>query len=235
MMAFDAAYIDSTVASGVPVLCADTCSILDIMRDPTRDSVRPTDVEAALRLIDAMEGERTRGLVAHQVTLELNDHLGHVADEAARAMDAFVGRATRIGAIAQAFGTGTGIDISYLSGHAERARDAVDRWMGASTVIPQAQEVPGLAWSRMSQLRTPAQKGKDSMKDCVVTETYLAAVRQLREAGVVARIVFLSSNIKDYTGKEASGNLNADIEAEFQALDIQYAKSASHAGYLLTL
>ncbi|KVD94543.1 hypothetical protein WI90_07765 [Burkholderia ubonensis] len=87
----------------------------------------------------------------------------------------------------------------------------------------------------MLELRTPAQKGKDSMKDCVVIETYLDAVKALRNSGLSSRIVFLSSNIKDYTGKESGGLLNADLGKEFANLNIDYARNASQAKYLLGL
>jgi hypothetical protein len=62
-------------AAGVPILCFDTCSILDIVRDPTRDTARDHEARAALQLVEAMEQGRLIGLVAAQVRLEFDANL----------------------------------------------------------------------------------------------------------------------------------------------------------------
>jgi hypothetical protein len=47
--------IASLTALNAPLLCFDTCTVLDIMRDPTRESVRDHEQRAALDLLTAME------------------------------------------------------------------------------------------------------------------------------------------------------------------------------------
>lgn len=56
--------------TGTPVLLIDTCSILDVMRDPTRETLRIHERQAGLDLLAAAEGGALAGVVAHQVTLE---------------------------------------------------------------------------------------------------------------------------------------------------------------------
>ncbi|MDR5776572.1 MULTISPECIES: hypothetical protein [unclassified Caballeronia] len=111
----------------------------------------------------------------------------------------------------------------------------MDRWLLAAATVGERPNFYELAYKRMIHARTPAQQGKDSTKDCMVTETYLAAAKELRDAGMTSRIVFLSSNINDYTGKQSKGKLNEDIAMEFASLDIEYAKTPSHARHLLGL
>ena len=54
--------IAAWAAADVPILCFDTCSILDIVRDPTRDTARDHEARAALQLVEAMEQRRLIGL-----------------------------------------------------------------------------------------------------------------------------------------------------------------------------
>ncbi|MDR5776848.1 MULTISPECIES: hypothetical protein [unclassified Caballeronia] len=83
-MSFDAANIAASMRLDIPVLCADTCSILDVMRDPTRDTFTAPDSEAALGMIHAMERGSLLSLVAQQVRTELDEHLPHIAEEASK-------------------------------------------------------------------------------------------------------------------------------------------------------
>ena len=39
-------------AKGVPVLCVDTCSILDIMRDPTRNGANANNAKMTTHLLE---------------------------------------------------------------------------------------------------------------------------------------------------------------------------------------
>lgn len=55
-MGFDKVLADSLAARGTPVLCVDTCSILDVIRDPTRDTVNANDAEASVALVHALAG-----------------------------------------------------------------------------------------------------------------------------------------------------------------------------------
>ena len=48
------------------------------------------------------------------------------------------------------------------------------------------------------------------MKDCVVIESYLDIVSSLRTAGLTSKIVFVSSNTRDYAG-ETGRALKADF------------------------
>jgi hypothetical protein len=85
-----------------------------------------------------------------------------------------------------------------------------------------------------TKLGRPLQSGKQSMKECVVIETYLDAVVELRKAGLKSPLVFVFSNIKDYAG-ETGTVLRPDLAAEFAALDMEYAPNLSAAKHYLGL
>jgi hypothetical protein len=93
-------------------------------------------------------------------------------------------------------------------------------------------EIASRALLRLNQARTPARKGRDSMKDCVVIETYLDAVGELRAAGLESKIVFVSPNTKDYAG-EPGRALKPDLAQEFATLGMEYAPNLAAAKHLL--
>ena len=65
------AEIAKLAALGLPVLCSDTCTVLDLIRDPTRDSVLVHERQAATDLLAIIESGGLIAMLAEQVTLEL--------------------------------------------------------------------------------------------------------------------------------------------------------------------
>ena len=70
------------------------------------------------------------------------------------------------------------------------------------------------------------------MKDCVVLETYIDAVRTLRNAGRESPTVFVSPNIRDFAATDRT-TIREDVRKEFEAIDLQYAPNMGAArGFL---
>ncbi len=70
-----------------PVLCLDTCVILDILRDPARDDVRVHEHEASLALLSAAQsGTTLQALVAEQVNREFRDNAEQVQNDARQSL-----------------------------------------------------------------------------------------------------------------------------------------------------
>src|ERR1017187_5578219 len=120
-MAMRAGGIGEVAALGAPVLCLDTCAVLDIMRDPTRNAVRSHEHAAAIDLLSAMEtGTDPVGLVADQVRFEFAANLQTVEDEALESLLQLRRQLARIDAIAAVFGRAGQTDLSHLDGHVAR-------------------------------------------------------------------------------------------------------------------
>jgi hypothetical protein len=217
---------------GLPVLCTDTCSVLDIMRDPTRDTARAHERVAAQALLAAMTtGPQLVGLVADQVRREFAENVPKVEQEAIQALTKLRERIIRANEIDRVFG-GTGVvDLSHLNDHVQRTYAMADHWMAASETVRPSPAIADRAFARLMAPHTPGRRGQ-SMKDCVVIETYLEAITALRAAGLTSRIVFASSNTADYAN-EQRGILNADLQAEFTPINVQYAPNLSAAKHLL--
>ena len=173
-------------ALGAPILSFDTCTVLDIMRDPTRDTIRDHEQRAALDLVSAMEtGTILVGLVADQVRLEFGIHVDGVADEAKQALEKLRKRLARMDALAGVFGGIGRTDLRHLDDYVIRTRAVVDRLMAVTESVAESLVITSRAFLRLNQARTPARKGKDSMKDCVVIESYLDIASSLRAAGLI--------------------------------------------------
>lgn len=233
-MPVTAANIAKLAALGAPVLCFDTCSVLDILRDPTRETVREHEQRAALDLVNHMEtGQTLVGLIAHQVRVEFDSHVDAVAAEATEALDRLRRQLLRMDALASVFGRVGRADLQHLDDYVTRARAVVDRLMTTTSMVPGSQAIASRALLRLNQARTPARKGKDSMRDCVVIETYLDIISSLRSARLGSKIVFVSSNTKDYTG--IGGALKPDLRAEFAHTGMEYAPNLAAAKHFLGL
>jgi len=217
------------------VLCVDTCTVLDVMRDITREEVRPADARCGLELLQAAEtGSKLIVLMLHQVQFELGSNLTEVEEDAKGKLAKFQRNAQRIHEVATVFGATGTMTTSHLNGHVARGLAVVQRWKAVSRFVPDNAGVTGRAFARVNACRTPATLGKQSMKDCVVAEGYIEAAGQLRAAGMVLPIVFASANTKDYRMPNTA-RLKQDIQEDFDDVGLSYASNFGAAKSLLAL
>lgn len=232
-MSLGPAEIGDLVTLGAPVLCVDTCTLLDVIRDITRETVRLADASAGLALLSAAETNTDLVvLMADQVAIELAANLADVEQEAEDKLARFRTTAQRIHDVATAYGASGSLHTVHLYGHVGRARLVLGRWETIARKVPSNPGVAGRALARVNAPRTPARKGKESMKDCVVIEAYLEAAQQLRTAGHRAPIVFASSNTKEYHAPNTS-HLPADIASDLGAVAMDYAPNFGAAKHFL--
>lgn len=225
--------ISRLVELGAPVLCVDTCTVLDVVRDITRETVTPADVRAGLALLAMAEvGSGLTVLMAEQVSLEIAGNVANVEQEAQAALEKFLVQAQRIHDVAGAYGAQGPLQIRHLDGQISRARPVLDRWVQVAQMVPHNDGVASRAFRRVNEPRTPARRGKESMKDCVIVEAYIEAASQLRAAGMTAPMVFASSNTKEYFAPNTR-HLQADIAADLAVVGIEYAPNWGAAKHSL--
>jgi len=225
--------VAAIVARQAPVLCLDTCSLLDVMRDPTRETAQPHDRLAAFELVEKAEHGGLTCLMADQVALEFHEHDQAVQDEAARNLSKLRKQVQRVDRVAAVYGAVGSARLDHLDDHVPRARALVARWLAQTLPVTPSPAVPGRAFARINARKAPAAQGKDSSKDCLVFETYLEAATELRAQGFAMALVFLSSNTSEYVSQ--GGVLKPDIAAEFDPLGIGFAATMGHAKHLLGL
>lgn len=222
----------STIATAaVPVLCIDTCSLLDIMRDPTRDTQNPYDHRAAIELVIAAEAGDVIFLMAEQVAHEFGEHDKRIQDETANTLEVLKKHMTRINDISAVYDASKALDFAQLDGHVDRTRALVGRWIAKVEKITPDPTAHSKAFARVNACKAPAKRGKESSKDCLIYETYLEAATTLRNAGVSNPIVYLSANINDYLTE--GGILKPDLQVDFANLNLVYARNMREAKHRL--
>lgn len=222
------------LGSDKPVLCVDTCSILDILRDPTREVFGVQDAKAALALVDAFDRGFAHCIVAEQVRLEFTEHVDQVENETVKAISALQRRMLHVHRLSAAIGSTGDLDVSAVDDHAARSRAIAERFIAHGASLQTSNDIITAAYRRMSQVRTPARRGKDSFKDCIVVETYLAFAAERRSGRFFGPIVFVSSNTADYL-RETPMALAQDIKAEFASAGIEFATNFRVALHCLGL
>ncbi len=223
--------LSTVAAASVPTLCIDTCSLLDIMRDPTRADARPHERQAAIDLITAIEAGDLSCLVAEQVELEFREHDAQIQTEAEDAIRRLVECVDRANAVHGVFATATNVSLGHLAAQVTLARAVVERWLQSAQLAPGSDVVNSRAISRVNKNISPARRGKDSVKDCIVLETYLATVGGLRAHGMASTVVLLSSNTREYLSE--SKVLKSDLAPDLTALAIGYAPNMAAAKAML--
>lgn len=157
-----AANLVATAAQGSPVLCFDTCTALDLLRNSACEEIKPHDRTAALDLLAAAEQGRLVVLRADQVALEIHDNLTAVEEDATKGLLRFKDQFERVQVLDLAYG-GTGrLNLGHLDDHVVRAREVFDRWTACARSFQPEGDVTARAFLRVTQGRTPAGPGKEA-------------------------------------------------------------------------
>ena len=213
-------------ALGTPVLCIDTCSVLDIMRDPTRDDSHPHYREVAIDLVVRMEAGEIVCIVAEQVELEFDEHDEPIQAEAQASLERLRQRVEQVNRIHGTLLAPIPIDLAHFDEVTASARQIVGRLLDISYRSPGSADINNRAIDRVNRNIAPARRGKDSIKDCIVLETYLETMSLLRGEGWLANAVFLSSNSKEYL---EGRSLKPDLQPDFARTNLEYATNMGQA------
>lgn len=222
-MALSGPDVVSIALLGTPVLMLDTCSLLDVVREPMRPDCKLANVKAAMAMLLAAErGNKLIVLIAEQVSQEINDNLPDVQKGAENAMKEYIGKAQHVDLVAGAFGAVGAMNTAHLVDHVARARAVFDRWITVGIQVPPGPAVSEKAMNRVRRGIAPSRKGKENSKDCFVIESYLEVSAQLRATGFSAPIVFGSSNTKEYLDP-VTKMPPAPLDHDLRQLGVDYA------------
>jgi hypothetical protein len=221
------------IGVGAPVLCLDTCALLDVMRDPMRENFSADQAGAALFLLSkAQASPRELSIViAEQVYTELTQHMDSVEAEswsAVRKIERALGIFARHGLVPD-----TSSVLSTVLRFPSQSRGIVERFGNAAHIVKARQALYRRAFHRISMNVRPARRGKDSAKDCLIVETYLETARVLRANDFQHDIVFLTTNPTDYEEKGRPKILHPELLADFAAVNLAYQATFMAARYSL--
>lgn len=218
---------------GSPVLCVDTCILLDIIRDLTGDAMNASNANAAVSLLRAASAQRLIVLIAEQVSLELTKNRSSVEARASDSLEQFIKNAKRMHEVGEIFGAQGFFEASHLKGHVGRTQSVLDGWISVAVVVPENDGVAARGSVRARTARAPAKPGKASVEDCTVIEAYLEAADLLRKAGHTRPIIFASSNTRDFY--DSTRRVPPDLAQDLSAVGLEYQPNLGGARHALGL
>jgi hypothetical protein len=219
-------------AADLPVLFADTCSLLDVIRAPLRPTELAGCVEAGSELLHLATTPPVRCtlVVASFVPSEWSTHAGpesdnlraHLAriDEEADRLHTFCG----LVGIAPPFPKPEYGPLTL----ADRLLDLSRRLLDAALRIDQHHDCNNRAFRRASTYTPPSRKGGE-VKDSAIIEECLEVSRRLQAAGFARKRIFCPSNKKDFC--EAGSRLHPTLDVDFGAAGLGFATTLRGAVY----
>lgn len=219
----------------VPVLCLDTCALLDIIRVPIRfhkDKISVEVITAAFDLISKASTDKpdlwilTIELVekewlenAANVHTELKTHLNNLH----YALDHFSKAQNKIETDSQFYQT----DLRCFN-LVQQLYSLSESLLKTSIIVENDDNCKIKAMNRVSTDDAPAgsKHGKNEAKDCMIIEHYLYLCRELRNNGFSEKCLFVSSNTQDYGHPQ---RLRSPLDVQFASVDLIFAKDFAMA------
>jgi len=210
-------------AKPAPVLFLDTCTILDVLRAPCRETIAVEEISAAMALI-SLNGQPTPGvwLVTNETVYgEWTANLDAVKTELERESKKIERLRSRlVGAVDIIYGrvheVGHRVEHLKLSEHLENLSRQL---LSVSQKVKIADPHSLNAMNRVRKYMAPACRGKQEAKDCEIFEAFLDVGRTLRTRGFADSICFVTANSDDYgkptEPKNALGTDLASINARY--------------------
>jgi len=217
-------------ARPAPVLFLDTCTILDVLRAPCRETIAVEEISAAMTLVklnklptpgvwlvsnETVHGEWTANLDTVKTELERESKkIERLRSRLVDAVDIVYGRTHEIG---------HRIEHLKLSEHLENLSRQL---LSVSQKVKIANSHSLNAMNRVRKYMAPAGRGKQEAKDCEIFEAFLDVGRTLRTRGFADSICFVTANSDDYGKPTEPKN---PLETELLGIDARYVGSLSWA------
>ncbi len=217
-----AAVVADLVARPRPILCLDTCDLLDIIQCVAEGKVRR--LEHVRRLIDALDldPDRVQLVVSYLVSVEwAQNQMTVLADvgQMLRHVDEDIGN---IHIAWQYAGTPLpGPSPLYAGGGLPAALAALaGTLLGWAVVLNRDDTCVRRALDRVHNKTRPSHAGM--VKDSIHLEHYLELCRQLHAAGFAGRRVFVRANKTDFWEAKNKSDIHPDREPQLTAVGLEF-------------
>jgi len=203
----------------VPVLLADACALLDIIRAPARNSA--PHLLAVQKVASALTATPPgcQVVTASITRKEFTDHREEERKRLAKHIDDLEQTAAQFHQACQAVTIPVSASGFVAAGLPAALLNLAQGLLDSSVTLDPDNPTLARAYQRVIDSRRPAQHG--AIKDSVMLEEYLELTRQLRAGGFTLPIVFLSSNPDDFCEGGARA-LHPDLQAEFAPLNLGF-------------
>jgi hypothetical protein len=216
------AVVADLLARPRPVVCLDTCDLLDIMQCVVESKARR--LEHIRRLIDTftLRPDDALLIVSYLVPIEWAQNQAKIVGEVdikTRAVDRDIAEIHQAwlhagsplpGAPPSYSGSGLPAALGNLAGGV----------LGLATVLDRDELCVGRALERVHQKRRPSHSGM--VKDSIHLEHYLEICRQLQASGFPCRRVFVSANKADFCAAKDKSDVHPDLAPQLAAVGLAY-------------
>jgi hypothetical protein len=222
--------VQDVTVNPAPVLFIDTCILLDIVRAPLRD--KPSEIQFAHLFLAAVRKtpRKLHLLVASPTPREWVDHIDEAKNDCTIAVNS-------CNAVASICGHMTLPPVASLPARVlelpKELKKLSAALLDAAISMDHDAAALGRAVDRIIASTHPAKPGGKGAKDSVILEHALEATTQLRNAGFKGTCLFVSSNTRDFANT-GSSKLHAQLTTAFNAVNLEYAVSLTHAESILT-
>jgi hypothetical protein len=217
--------VTEITAAPAPVVCLDTCAILDVARAPAREQSASVAGAEALCGFAAEVPPKVYLLVADVVAVEWSDNIAEARKEMARTASVFEDFLT---AFAPA-SLSTVAPPTALTTFRTDLETRSQTLLNACRRIDRDPAATNAALDRVIAKRRPSHKKE--VKDSYILEHYLAAARAL--TAVVPLMLFVSSNTSDFAANRGAIDLHPELKPDFVVAGLTYAVSIASAVALL--
>ena len=222
--------VEKLVAEDKNILILDTCCVLDVIRCIQREnlSVLKTTVE----IINVFDEKKNKFQIVlpSLIDTEWSDNYASVRGETKSYIEKCdIAHKNLIESCKIVFPTALE-SMSFSHYNLESIlSDFSEKLLYLSLRLESIEECKLNAFNRVVQHIPPAAQGKDSTKDCVIFEETLCISKLLRDNGFTKKIVFATSNTREYFRNH---NTIPEIANELKKSNIEIVTSLSHGYYL---
>jgi hypothetical protein len=222
--------VNAITGSPAPVLFLDSCILLDIVRAPLRN--KPSEIQFARLFLTAVQKtpKTIHFLVASPTQREWTDHIDEAVYDCTTAVNS-------CNAVAAICGHMTLPPVAFLPAGvltlSTLLRKLSADLLAAAVGMDHDAGALGRAADRIIASVHPAKPGGKGAKDSIILEHAVEATTHLRNAGFTEICLFVSSNTRDFADA-SSTKLHAQLAPVFNAVNLGYAVSLTHAESILT-
>ena len=224
-----AAVVADLLACPRPVLCLDTCDLLDVIQCVAEGKARR--LEHVRRLVDtlARRPDCVQLVISYLVPVEWAQNQATVLDEVerkTRRVDEDIAEIYRAwqhagaplpGLLPSYAGAGLPAALAALAGSV----------LGWATVLDREDACIGRALDRVQRKARPSHAGM--VKDSIHLEHYLELCRQLSASSFPGRKVFVSANKADFWEAKIKADIHPDLALQLAAVGLEFFGSLEAA------
>jgi hypothetical protein len=227
--------VNRILATPAPVLCLDTCALLDIIRVPIRfreDKISVNVITAAFNLIAKASTDKPDLwiLILDLVEKEWLDNATYVHTDIEKHLNHLHYGLNHFSKVLDIVGTDTAFyqtDLRSLNLE-KKLYSLSEKLLKTAIIIENDDNCKIKAMDRVSINVAPAgsKQGKNEAKDCMIIEHYLCLCKELRNQAFSEKCLFVSSNTQDYGHPQ---RLRSPLDVQFANVNLIFARDLAMA------